>query len=182
MASGTPNAANTPRYRTLFKRVAQNDLKETDSADFMGEFACIATICGVTLDEVRNTATKDFGHPQHGPFWITEELVRELFNSFGWIASEWKKVMTPLSGLSDIAILAIEYDEEAEFGRPVVYQRAASKEGANGFVEYIIDPAHWMKPEKQVTTDIKGYAPAWYMSIHPKPYPSGASPQAGTRK
>ena len=176
MASAPVTTGNTPVYRPLFKRVAQNDLKAVESADFLGEFACIATICEVPLEEVRNLAIKQFKHPAHGPFWITEELIQQLFDAFGWVASPWKKVMTPLSGLTDVAILAIDYDEDLEFGRPVVYQRAASKDNPKGYVEYIIDVAHWVKPPEQVTTDVLGYAPAWYISVHPKPYPnSGVS-------
>ena len=104
MASAPATTGNTPKYRPLFKRVAQNDLKDgIHCADFIGELACIATITSQTLDEIRACALKN-GLPNHGPFWITEDLIQKVFANYGWKATEWKQVLTPLSGLSDIAI------------------------------------------------------------------------------
>lgn len=178
MATAPVTNGTAPTYRPLFKRVGQNELKDTYSVDFMGEFACIAMICGVTLEEVRSVAIRLQGHPQHGPFWVTEELIKNLLAAHGWKASEWKQVLTPLSGLQcDTAILLIDYDEDLKMGRSVVYQRAVSKESPRGFVENVLDPAYWVPKEKQVTTDIKGLAPAWYLSVYPMPYPTSGIPK-----
>ncbi len=178
MASG-PATGNTPKYRPLFKRVAQNETEEgIHSADLLGEFACVATVCSVSLDDVRNVAIKKYKHPAYGPFWITQELIQQLFREFGWIASDWRQIMTPLSGITDVAMLAINYDEEMEFGRPVIFQRSANKDDPSGFVEHIIDPAYWVPENKRVTSDIKAYAPAWWMSLSPAAYPSSGIPKA----
>ena len=179
MASAPVTPGNAPTYRPLFKRVGQNELNDTYSVDFMGEFACIATICGVTLEDIRNIAIKKHHHPQHGPFEITEMLIQSLLAANGWKATEWKDVLTPLAGLPDIAILWIDYNEELDLvGRPVVYQRAASKESPRGFIEHILDPAYWLPKDKQVTNDCKAYAPTWYMGIYPMPYPTSGIPKA----
>jgi len=177
MATAPVAPGNTPSYRPLFKRVAQNVLNDTYSIDFMAEFACIATICGVSLEDIRTLAIKEHGHPQHGPFWVTETLIQSLLAAHGWKATEWKQVLTPLAGLPEIAILLVDYNEDLEIGRPVVYQRAASKESPRGYIEHIIDPAYWVPKEKQVTTDCKAYAPTWYMGIYAMPYPTSGIPK-----
>lgn len=177
MATAPVAPRNAPAYRPLFKRVGQNELNDTYSVDFMGEFACIAMICGVTLEDIRNVAIKQHDHPKHGVFWVSEPLIQSLFAAHGWKATEWKKVLTPLAGLPEIAILSIDYDEELEFGRPVVYQRAASKESPRGYIEHILDPAYWVPTEKQVMTDCKAFAPTWYMGIYPMPYPTSGIPK-----
>lgn len=177
MASASATTGNTPTYRPLFKRVAQNDLKDgIHSADFLGELACIATIAGVSLDEVRACALKN-GLAKHGPFWVTEDMIQKVFANYGWKTTEWKQVLTPLAGLPDVAIVMIDYDEDTEIGRSVVYQRAASKSNPKAFEEYVLDPAYWVAPESQVTTDIKGLCPRWYIGVYPMPYPTSGIPK-----
>ncbi len=171
-ANGTASA-----YRALFNRVAQNELKEPYCADFMGELACLASIIGITLEQMREFAIKNHKLPRHGAFWVTEGLMQKLLAAHGWKATEWKEVLTPLSGLPDIAILLIDYDEETEIGRPVIYQRAASKDNPKGFVETVIDPAYWVPKEKQINTNIGGLAPSWYMGVYPMPYPTSGIPK-----
>lgn len=58
------------------------------SNDFDCAFACIATITGMTLDEVRKVAIDKFRHPKHGPFWITGELINSLLAHYGWVATD----------------------------------------------------------------------------------------------
>lgn len=177
MASAPTTTGNTPVYRPLFKRVAQNDLKDgIHSADFLSELACIATIVGASLDDVRACAIKN-GLPKHGPFWISAELIEKVFAHFGWKSTEWKQVLTPLSVLTEVAILMVDYDEETEIGRSVVYQRAASRSAPHGFEEYVIDPAYWVSPQEQVNTDIKGICASWYLGVYPMPYPTSGIPK-----
>ena len=183
MAS-TPTPSKAPAYLPRFKRIGQDTCKDNPHCgDFLGEFACVATICGATLDDIRNLAIKAHHHPKHGAFWVTDALVQQLLAAYGWQGTEWKQVLTPLAGLPDVAILLIDYDETTEIGRPVVYQRAASKSKPTGFDEWIIDPAHWSAPAKQLTDDVKGYAPAWYIGVFQLPYPSSGilkSPPSAT--
>ena len=78
----------------------------------------------------------------------------------------------------DIAIVMIDYDEDTEIGRSVVYQRAASKNDPKGYEEYVLDPAYWMTSHEPVTTDIKGLCPRWYIGVYPMPYPTSGIPKA----
>ena len=176
MASAPVTTGNTPAYRPLFKRVGQNELKDAHRSDFMSELAAVATIAGVSLEEVYACALKN-GLPKHGPFWVTAELVDKVFASFGWKSTEWKQILTPLAGLPEIAIVMTDYSDETEIGRSVVYQRAASKSDPKGYEEYVIDPAPWVSPQAQVSTDIKGLCPRWYIGVYPMPYPTSGIPK-----
>lgn len=177
MASAPATTGNTPVYRPLFKRVGQNELKDSHRSDFISELAAVATIVGVPLEEVYACAIKN-GLPKHGPFWIDAYLVEKVFANFGWKSTEWKQVLTPLSGLPDIAILMIDYDEDFEVGRSVVYQRAASKSNPKGCEEWVIDPADWQPVDKQVTDNVKAIMPSWYIGVYPMPYPTSGIPKA----
>ncbi len=162
----TPAASSTPAlgFTPAFKRVAQSN-------DFDCAFACIATIAGKTLEEVRATAVKQFHLREHGPYWVTEALITSLAAHYGWTATVWKEVLTPILGLPDLAILMVDYDEETELGRHVVFHRIrqASPKPA---IEYVIDPAYWVAPDKQITADLKALAPSWYIGLHPMNTPT----------
>lgn len=178
MASAPTTTGNAPAYRPLFKRVAQNDTKDgIHSADFLGDLACIATIVGASLDEVRACAIKN-GLPKHGPFWVTADLIAKVFASFGYQSSpDWLQVFTPLDALPSIAILLTEYNEATEIGRAVVMQKVASKNDPKGYETWIIDPAYWQSAEKQVTDNWKSTMSSWYLGVYPMPYPTSGLPK-----
>ena len=70
-----------------------------------------------------------------------------------------------------------DYDEDTEIGRSVVYQRAASKANPKGHEEYVIDPAPWVNPQSQVSSDVLGRCPRWYIGVYPMPYPTSGIPK-----
>ena len=177
MAYAPATTEKNPVYRPLLKRVGQNELKDAHRSDFISELAAIAIVTSSSLEDVYACAIKN-GLPKHGPFWITADLVEKVFANFGWKSTEWKQVLTPLSGLPDIAILMVDYDEDTEIGRSVVYQRAASKADPKGYEEFVLDPAPWVSPQAQVSTDIKGLCPRWYIGVYPMPYPTSGIPKA----
>lgn len=145
-----------PTIQPAFKRVQQSN-------DFDCAFACIATIAGKSLEEVREAAITDFGHPKHGPFWITEELICKLYARFGFVASIYKEC-TSMTHLPGVCTLLVEYDPVTEVGRHVVY---VCDKRQKPTVEYVIDPAYWIDESLHVRTDVKSLKPAWYISVHP---------------
>ena len=70
-------------FQPAFARVPQN-------GDFDCAFACIASITGKPLAEVRELAVNRFKHPAHGPYWITEDLIAGLLAHYGWVATVYK--------------------------------------------------------------------------------------------
>jgi hypothetical protein len=139
-----------------FKRVQQDN-------DFDCAFACIATITGKSLEEVRQIAIKEFEHPKHGPYWITEDLICKIFANLKFVCTVYKEV-TSLTHLPDVCVLMIDYVPETEIGRHVVYVRDKRQKPA---AEYVIDVAYWIDPSQHVRTDVKALKPAWYLQVHP---------------
>lgn len=154
-------ASTTPAiqgFQPAFKRVQQSN-------DFDDPFAVIAMIAGKTLDEVRQTAISAFKHPKHGPFWITEDLIAKLLAHYGWVATVWKEG-TGIGSLPDLCIGMVDYNPDTEIGRYVLFHRMGPTGNPKQIVEYVIDPAYWIEPDKQVRTDIKGFPIAWYIGVH----------------
>lgn len=143
-----------------FQRVQQSN-------DFDDAFACIATLTGKTLAEVRQVAIDKLKHPKYGPYWITEDLIKKLFAYFGLIATPYKEFKGTISELApDVALLMIEYNVETEIGRHVVFYRSRTT-SPKGVTETVIDPAYWVDPAKQILTDLKALQASWWMGVHP---------------
>lgn len=151
--------STTTGFQPAFTRVAQN-------TDFDCAFACIASIAGKTLADVRQVAVNRFKHPARGPYWITETLITGLLSHYGWVGTVYKEV-TKLSDIPDLAILMVDYDADSEIGRHVVFHRATASHAPKTTIAYAIDPAHWVEPSAQVRTDLNDLAPAWYIGVHP---------------
>lgn len=151
----SPDTTN-PTIDPAFKRVQQ-------SGDFDDAFACIATIAGKSLDDVRQVAISQFGHPKHGPYWVTEDAICKLFAHFGFVSTVYKEITSALHPV-DVCIMLVDYDPATEIGRHVVFVRDKRHKPA---LEYVIDPAYWVDPSQHVRTDFKALKPAWYMGVHP---------------
>jgi hypothetical protein len=151
-----PSATNPASgFQPAFKRVAQSN--DCDCA-----FACIAMVANKTLPEVRQVAVDKFKLPPHGLFWITQDMINGLFAHFGWVSTIYKEA-TKIAELPDITVLMVDYDPTTEIGRHVLFHR----QRAAGGVEYIIDPAYWVEPTKQIRMDVKGLPPPlWYIGVH----------------
>lgn len=156
----TPVSTTNPAQavQPVFKRVQQ--ATEHDCA-----FACIAMIANKSLAEVMQVATDKFGHPAHGPYWITEELIAKMFAHYGFVSTIYKEIETGTSQIPDVAIVMVDYDTDTELGRHVVFVR--DKSNPKQPVEYMIDPAHWIDPSLHIRNDFKNLVPAWYIGIHP---------------
>ena len=147
------NPAQT--FQPAFKRVAQSN-------DFDCVFAVIAMVANKTLAEVRQVAIDKFDVPEHGPWWPTESMISGLCAHFGWAATVYKEAST-VTELPDIAFLMVDYNPKTEIGRHVLFHR----QRAAGGVAYLLDPATWIAPDKQVRVDLKGLPPSlWYIGVH----------------
>jgi hypothetical protein len=152
------SSSSTQGFKPAFSRVQQTD-------DFSCAFAVVAMLAGTTIEDVKQVAVSKFGHPKHGPYWITEGLIQKLLTHYQWVATFYKE-STGIASLPDIAIGMVDYDAETELGRHVLFHRF-TPEGAKQPVEYILDPAYWVtEPAKQVRLDIKGMPIAWYIGCH----------------
>ncbi len=154
--ASVPNTAQS--IQPVFKRVEQQN--DHDCA-----FACIATIAGTSLTEVVQVAIDKFGHPAHGPYWVSEDLIAKIFAHYGFVSTVYKEVTKGMVDLPDVAIVMVDYDAEAEVGRHVVFIRDSSNQ--KQIKEYMIDPAYWIESSLHVRNDFKALQPAWLIGVHP---------------
>lgn len=153
-------------FQPAFARVPQN-------GDFDCAFACIASITGKPLAEVRELAVNRFKHPTHGPYWITEDLIARLLAHYGWVATVYKEV-SKLADVPDLAILMVDYDPDKEIGRHVLFHRASASHALKTTIAYVVDPAYWIETPAHVRTDLKPLGAAWFIGVHPMATKSAA--------
>lgn len=149
-------------YGSPFTRVAQ----EGSHDDLL---ACIATLTGKPLADVRKTA-HTLGMRQHGPHWVTDALVQQLlWNLSNLMAGEWIE-FSAKQAMPEVAILCVDFDAASDLGRHVILHSVREDKGAPSF-SHVIDPANWIAPERQVTADLSGLQlkPSWYREISPRP-------------
>lgn len=135
--------------------------------------AAVATIAGVTLEEVWQSA-EQLRLPKAGPYnhVIDGDFLAALLAKFSWVATVWKESSKP-SQLPDLCIALVDYDADWEVGRHVVFHRAkASHDGK--IVEYVIDVGA-ASAEATVRTDVAALAPAWYIGVHPMNKTAGSA-------
>lgn len=138
-----------------FRRVQQ-------SGDFDCSFAVIAMICDTTLEAVRDVAIERFGHPAHGPYWITGDLIAQLLAHYGYDTGMYEEPAS-VSDIPDLAIVLVDYDDCTNLGRHVLFHRARADHDESVRIEYMIDPAYWIEPQDYVQTNLPRIQ--WYLGI-----------------
>lgn len=159
MATIPTTVTSSPEgFQPAFNRVQQE-------GDFDDAFACIATITGKTLADIRKLAIEKFRHPAHGPYWISEQMITALVAHHGMVATVYKEAAT-VADLPDLALAMVDYDPETELGRHVIFHRAKASHAPKTVVEYMIDPAYWVSEAQRVRVEFKDCQPAWYIGVH----------------
>ena len=141
-----------------FRRIQQTErLDDT--------FACTAMVVRKPLTEVAEAAYR-LGYPKHGPAIASETLIAKLIMELGQLVASKYLDFHTWEALPDVAIVYVDYDQDMEIGRHILrhHVRASGKQNA---LSSIIDPAHWIKPEQRITTDLKRYKPDRYIEIRP---------------
>ena len=141
-------------------------------------FACIATLTGKSLEEV-NRAAVTLGYPAQGPAYPTETLMTKLLMSLGNLVSTHYKDFESTAALPEVAILFIDWDEEMDTGRTVIWHRVRKTDAHPSF-SYVIDPASWIPEGRHLHADIDSLTIAWFMAITPAST-DGATGKLGRR-
>jgi len=160
MASKPVNSGLRQGFEPPFKRV-QMEERMDDS------LACIATLTGRPLEEVKKLAF-DMGLPKNGPCYVTEDMIAKLLMKAGNLVGSKYKDFEKVDLLPDVAILLVDYDEETEIGRHVVWHHVRGTKEQQSF-HYIIDVGSWIPEADQFTTAVKAYSPAYYIEVSAKP-------------
>ncbi|WER45135.1 hypothetical protein CupriaWKF_12540 [Cupriavidus sp. WKF15] len=159
MATIPTTVTSSPEgFQPAFNRVQQE-------GDFDDAFACIATLAGKTLADVRKQAVDKFGHPPHGPYWISEHLIVSLLAHYGLVGTVYQEA-SAVADLPDLALAMVDYDPETELGRHVVFHRAKASHAPKAVVEYMIDPAYWVSEGQRVRVQFDDCQPSWYIGVH----------------
>ena len=159
-ATPTASTSNTAQsIQPIFTRIEQ-------CTDHDCGFASIATIVGKSLSEVMQVAIEKFGHPANGPYaYMDEELFAKIFAHFGFVSTVYKPMSKGLVDLPDVAIALVDYSEEMEIGRHVVFVRDQRNQKA--ITSFVIDPAYWVDKSLHIRNDFANLKPAWFIGIHP---------------
>ncbi|PQV52191.1 hypothetical protein [Paraburkholderia sp. BL21I4N1] len=141
-----------------FRRVQQ-------SGDFDCSFAVIAMICGTTLEAVRNVAIERFRHPVHGPYWITGDFIARLLAHYGYDTGMYEEPAS-VSEIPDLAFALVDYDDQTNLGRHVLFHRARASHDESVVISYVIDPAYWVGPQDYVRTSLPEIQ--WFLEVYAK--------------
>lgn len=171
MATSKPNNGELPSgFQTPFKRVQMKD--RNDDA-----LACVAMLTQRSLEDINKLAVT-LGCPAHGPYWIDDLMVGKLVYQYGLVASGYKEAAS-ISMLPDVALLMVDYDQNTEIGRHVLWHHVRGTPTQQAF-NYIIDPADWIDSKHHISTNFPhlkiGPAPIYYIEITPRrdtPPPKG---------
>lgn len=150
-----------PGYVSPFKHVLMEE--RIDDA-----LACVAMLTSQSLADIKEQAYK-FGLPKNGPAWVYNDLIAKLLFQWGLVGSEDKEV-SDLAAMPDVAILTVDYNAEAQFGRSVVWHHVRGTEEQPAF-NYILDPAGWIDEKHRITADfkhLKMVPPFYYIEVTPR--------------
>jgi hypothetical protein len=160
MASKAVNTGLPEGFVSPFKRVEMRERMD-DS------LACIATLTGRTLDDVTKLAI-EFGLPPYGPCFVDEDMIAKLLMNLGNLVATKYKDFVSIDALPDVAILLVDYDEDTEIGRHVVWHHVRGSKDRPSF-RYILDVGSWIPDTDHVTTAVTAYSPAYYIEVTSKP-------------
>lgn len=164
-------------------------IEQTERCD--DAIACVAMLCRMPLERVTELA-HGLGYPKVGPAYFTDDMLAALAMKAGnWVAKNYKEFVN-VETLPPIAILYVDYSEAMDVGRTVLWLRPPAPADASKLpptqaahrasqvplqvvggsrVElgpgFVIDPAHWIKPEQRVLTgvSIMHFVPGWFMEL-----------------
>jgi hypothetical protein len=159
--------STTTTFTPAFPFVAQTD--ERDDV-----FACAAMLSGKKIEEVREIAIAKTKHPTRGPYYLGEVHIAALMAQLGLVATVYKEV-SRVSDIPDVALILVDYNDDMEVGRHILFHRAKASHSSGTTIEYALDPAPWCKPADRVRTNFKNIAGHWVIGLH-------AMGKAGTGK
>jgi hypothetical protein len=107
------------------------------------------------------------GLPKNGPYFVGEDMIAKLLMKTGGLVASKYKEFEKIELLPDVAILLVEYDEDTEIGRHVVWHHVRGTKEQPSF-HYIVDVGSWIPETDQFTTAVNAYSPAYYIEVTAK--------------
>ena len=160
MAAKNANKGLPANFTPPFTRVEMKERMD-DS------LACVATLTNRTLEDITKMAV-DFGLPAHGPCFVNEDMIAKLLMRAGALVATKYREFVSFDAMPYVAILLVDYDENTEIGRHVVWHHVKGTKDIPSF-SYIIDPAYWVAPAGQLISAVELTQPAYFIEVTPKP-------------
>lgn len=129
---------------------------------------CVAMLTKRSLAEIKEQAFK-FGLPRTGPAWVYNDMIAKLLFQYGLVSSDDKEVDS-LSGMPDVAIMQVSYDQATGIGRKILWHHVRGTAEQAAF-HYVIDPLAELDPKYHYTTDFQHLrieSPIYYQEITPR--------------
>lgn len=164
-ADSTPTETGLPAgFVSPFKRVEMQPNVRIDDG-----MACIAMLTNQSLDTIMKAAFQR-GVAEHGPTWCYASQLQSILSDYGLNAQE--KECPTIDALPDVALITAEYNPATQYGRWVLWHHVRATAKVKSF-HYVIDPAYWVDPSRQiVTADIQQLitpkSNIYYLEITPK--------------
>jgi hypothetical protein len=133
--------------------------------DFDDVFACAAMLLGKKIEEVREIVIAKTKYPARGPYYLGETHIAALMAQLGLVATVYKEI-SRVSDIPDVALILVDYNDDMEVGRHILFHRAKASHSSGTTIEYALDPAPWCKPADRVRTNFKNIAGHWMIGIH----------------
>lgn len=165
VADSAPNEMGFPAgFVSPFTRVEMQPNVRIDDG-----LASVAALTGQSLETITKDALKH-GLAPHGPAWVYAPILIAILRQYGLNAEE--KECPTLDALPDVALVTAQYKPATQYGRWVLWHHVRATGKVKSF-HYVIDPAYWVDPSRQiVTTDIQQLitpkSPIYYLEITPK--------------
>ncbi|CAB3688095.1 hypothetical protein [Trinickia soli] len=145
-------------FTPAFQFVAQSDA-------FDDIWSCSAMISGKSIEQVREIAITKLRHPERGPYYYGETQIAALLAQLGFVATVYKPV-SKISEVPDLALILIDFHEEMQMGRHILFHRARGSHSPGTTIEYALDPSLGCKPTDRIRTNFKNIAGHWIIGIH----------------
>ncbi len=158
-------APTTTSFQPFFKRVSQGDERHADI------YAVLAMLIpGKSLTDIRQQA-ETMGIPRIGPYYtyaIDGDFLARLCAAHGLVCTIWK-ACSRWDDVADVSIALVDYSDDWELGRAVLFHRMKSPDG-KAAQAYLIDPWPHADARSHMRVggaDLMHLKPSWFIGVTP---------------
>ena len=120
--------------------------------------AVIAMLSGETYEKIRSIAVNDLGWDETGSFETGTRDLRDLAGFFNIEIGKRRRPFKEFNALPNLAILAINYNEQIDDWHWVVYRRVKGD-------QFFLDPKKSIRTNKR--RDFRRIKVKWYLPVIP---------------
>ncbi|MGF6611854.1 hypothetical protein OKW45_006776 [Paraburkholderia sp. WSM4175] len=134
-------------------------------SEFDDIWSCCAMISGKTIEQVREIAVTKLKHPARGPFYYGETHIAALLAQLEFVGSVYKEI-SKVSDIPDLALILVNFHEDMQCGRHILFHRGRASHTSGTSIEYAIDPSVGCVPAERIRNNFKNIAGHWVIGIH----------------